>query len=94
MAKRDDNLEWSDVDLSTLSKPARKAWDAYKAASKAAGEARTAFTDQFSKDIDKAGLVPDGQYPRFSFNFGKLGIAFTDTPPTERKGSKGAFKAS
>lgn len=91
MAKAEKKLlSWMDVDTTTVKGEAAKAYDAYKAAQKAASEKRTAFEAAFVAEARKKKSVPDGKTLRFSYNFGKLAVAVDDDTPA--KGKTEVFK--
>lgn len=74
---------WVQFDAESLPPKLRKAYDAFKAASKAAGDARAAFNAAFVKELGAKGKVPDGQFVVVGHNFGKLSYALTDEEPRE-----------
>lgn len=78
-----DDLVWQDVDVEALKGPVKKAYDAYKAASRAASAAREEFETKFRGEAAKK---LNGDSCLFSHKFGKLSIARVS--PEEVKATK------
>lgn len=77
MAKQVTKLakeDWHTIDPNSLPPSIKAAHDAYKAAYKAAKEAREGFEALMSKAIDPA----PGKRVVFGYNFGKLSVAIAD----------------
>lgn len=87
MAKQTENLTWTNVDTDSLPRPLKKLYDDYKAAAHVAKAKRDAFEEAATHHLTKTGKVPAGKSPRWSYKFGKLGIAFG--AQVERKASGG-----
>lgn len=64
---------WRTVDVSALTAPQRKAYDAFCAANKMAGEARKAFETLYIAGV----AVPVGKMIKLSYRYG-LGVAIVD----------------
>ncbi len=77
----DKKLVWQTLDVESLSPKTRKLYDAYKAASKAAGSAREAFESSFGSDVP----APKDQVWRYGYRFGKFSIALDDTVAPVKK---------
>lgn len=94
MAKKqaeDKKLSWSDIDMPSLKGEVLKLHGAYIAASQTAREAREKFEESFLAEARKKKLVPEGKTLRFSYRFGKIGVAQDDdTGETKKKAE--AFK--
>lgn len=65
-------LEWIEIDPSSLAPEYRQAYEAYKAAYRAAKEARNAFEQSMQTE------APSGKRLVFGYNFGKLSMALDD----------------
>ena len=64
-------LEWTQLDPSSLSPELRKAYDAYRDAARHANALREAFERQMTVAIDPL----DGEKVVFGYRFGKLSLA-------------------
>jgi len=86
MAKRiKEKLTWTDVNTNTMPAKLKKLYATYKAASKAAGEARTIFNSEFIKSMNGHVQPPeDLSDPAMvvGHSFGKLSFAWTERAKT------------
>lgn len=87
-----DKLTWYEVDEGSLSSDQQKMLAAYRAAQKAANEAREKFNLSFTASVTKAGKVPAGKVAKVGHMFGKLAIAFADPDAKSSSGGKAKFK--
>lgn len=93
MAKKEDGpkLDWQDVAEDTIKGAAKKALDDLREARKVVKEKQAKFEEAFLAEARKGKKLPDGKTLRFSYNFGRIGVAVTDD--TGPKGDKKeAFK--
>lgn len=68
------NLTWNTINVDTLGKSEKAAYDSYRAAYRAASELRESFEAAMRKSVKLAA----GQDLVFSYNFGRLSIAVGD----------------
>lgn len=79
MAKEDKKkLSWSDVDETTIKGEVLKALTAMKEARKAARDKADLFEEAFREEARKKKLIPPGKTLKFSYNFGRIGVALDD----------------
>ena len=83
-------LAWTDVDETTLKGTVLSSLTAVREARKVVKEKTAAFEAAFLAEARKKDKVPKGKTLRFSYNFGRIGVAIDDETETAKKGE--AFK--
>jgi hypothetical protein len=71
------NLNWFNVDETTLKGETMKRLGALRKAQKAAAEAKAAFEESFIKDTRIAEMIKPEESLAFGYRFGKLAVAKT-----------------
>ena len=84
MPKRDETLNWQEIDPATLQPAVAKAFDAYKAKYQEAKALREAFENLAFKTSE----LPATHRLAFSYNFGKLSMAVALAKPANQAGKK------
>lgn len=86
MAKTQDALTWTTVDVEALDQQSLKLYAKLKVAQEEARKAREAFEESVRDRAD----VPKGKRLVFGYRFGKLSAALADddAKPTSAKGAK------
>lgn len=84
-------LAWQEIDPSALPPVALEAYVAYKAAYKAAKQAKQTFEESVIANAD----LPAGKTLKFGYNFGRLSIALADdtTKPAKIQAPKQSLAA-
>ena len=90
MANQKPKLDWTEIDVTTLSNVATELHSIWKADAKIAAESRGELETVLSQDLFDAGETPAGKEAVFAYRWGKVSFAMGE--PTEKSKSNKAFK--
>lgn len=88
-----EQLNWTDVDVTTLPKALQTVYNQYKEVARLAATRREEFNTAFKHFIRESDQVEiaDEQSLVIGHNFGKLSFAVSDKPEKERRSSRQAM---